>query len=660
MEKNIPEMVDQAMNCLECGQVNEAINLYREITRIDAANTDAWLMLGAVNGELGNVGEAIACCRQAVQLEHDNVEANVILGRLLIARDELAEAAGCLKTALEHDPEYGEIWATLASVEGKLGYYKEAEKSGRNAIRLAPDAVEGYSNLANALIAMERFSEAIEVSSKAVQLDSRNIDIRMTLALAYERAGDVGNAEKAYRDVLRQSSHHVDAKLGVARLFMGKGDLSAAEDLLLEVLQSNQQYYHAHQLLGQVYELTARHDEAESCYRKAIDIMPDVVEVWINLGNVLQNKGQFDAAMSSYASALRLAPENAEAYYNRGLLEKRLGEFRSAVASFDQAIAFRPEFFHPHWNKSFVSLLTGDFEAGWREYEWRLRGEQYIERPFIQPVWKGEDLNGRTILVHDEQGYGDTFQFVRYLPLVKARGGRVIFECHNKLGPILQGCEGYDQLIERSTVESVPDVSFDCQIHLMSLPYIFNTRLETIPAQIPYLKADQGLVEKWKSRLENDTRFKIGICWAGSPRHTNEAVRSCPLQAFSALCAVEGVSLYSLQKGPAIEQVNGLTEPFELHRIDMDLDHGARFVDTAAVIENLDLVISIDTSIVHLAGALGRPVWTLLSTSPDWRWLVAGVTNPWYPTMRLFRQAEPGNWAGVFKDVVKDLTKKLS
>jgi tetratricopeptide (TPR) repeat protein len=507
---------------------------------------------------------------------------------------------------------------------------------------------------------MERCSEAIEVCSRAIQLESGSVDIRMILALAYERAGDTANAEKAYREVLRQSSGHVDAKLGVARLLMGKGDFSAAEELLLEALQSEPQYYHLHQLLGRVYECTGRHDQAESCYREVLARAPDYVDAWISLGNVLQNTGQFDAAMSSYASALRLAPENAEAYYNRGLLEKRLGKFKTAVDSFDRAITFRPAFFQPHWNKSFVCLLTGDFEEGWREYEWRLRGEEHIQRPFVQPVWKGEDLNGRTILVHDEQGYGDTFQFVRYLPLVKARGGRVIFECHSKLGPVLQGCAGYDQIIERNALESTPDVSFDVQVHLMSLPFIFNTRLETIPQHVPYLKADRDLVEKWKVHLEKDARFKIGICWAGSPKHTNEAVRSCPLQEFSVLSAVEGVSLYSLQKGPATEQIEGLSERFELNRIDRDLDQDARFVDTAAVIESLDLVISIDTSIVHLAGALGRPVWTLLSTSPDWRWLAEGASNPWYPTMRLFRQTQPGDWAGVFRDVVKDLTEYLN
>jgi len=660
VEINIPAMAARAMGLLECGQSAEAINLYREITRVDAANTDAWVMLAAINGELGNVDEAIACCRRAVELEHDNVEANVILGRLLGAKNELREAAGCLKTALEHDSEYGEVWAILASIEGQLGCYEESEKSGRNAIRLVPDAVEGYANLANALIAMERFPEAVEVCSKAIQLDSGNVDMRMTLALAYERAGDMANAERVYREVLQQSSRHVDAKLGIARLLMEKGDLSAAEELLSEALQSEPQYYHLQQLLGRVYELTDKHDKAESCYREVLAMAPEFVDAWINLGNVQQNTGQFDAALSSYAGALRLAPESAEAYYNRGLLEKRLGRFKSALDSFNDAITFSPEFFHPHWNKSFVCLLTGDFEEGWREYEWRLRGEEHIQRPFVQPVWMGEDLSGRTILVHDEQGYGDTFQFVRYLPLVKARGGRVVFECHSKLGPILQGCEGYDQLVERNEPGSTPDVSFDVQVHLMSLPYIFNTRLETIPRHVPYIHPDRDPVEKWKVRLEKDSGFKIGICWAGSPRHTNEAVRSCRLQEFSALSKVDGVSLYSLQKGPALEQIEGLSEQFELVRIDKDMDQDARFVDTAAVIENLDLVISIDTSIVHLAGALGRPVWTLLSTSPDWRWLAEGAASPWYPTMRLFRQAQPGDWAGVFRDVVKDLTEHLN
>ena len=652
-------MTAQAMQLLERGQTDRAMDLYRDIVRYDAENTDALVMLAAINGELGNVEGAIAYCRRALQTDADDVEANVILARLLLVRDEAQEAADCLRAALAQDPEYGEAWASLASIEGRLGLYEVAEKSARNAIRLLPDSVDGYASLVNVLMAMSRFVDAKEPCAAAVKLDPDNLDIRMNLAVAYERSGDLDGAEIAYGEILRRAHRHADASLGMARILIERGDFSAAEQVLLEALKSEPENYNLYYLLARLYEGMADYEQAESFYRKALMMAPEYIDAWINMGNVQQDSGQYDAAMSSYASALKVAPESAEAHYNKGLLEKRLGRFDDAIDSFNRAIEMKPEFVQPHWNKSFVCLLTGRLTEGWKEYEWRLQHEKHIQRPFTQPAWEGEDLNGRTILVHDEQGYGDTFQFVRYLPLVQARGARVVFECHDKLGPVLRGCKGYDQLIERVSVESVPDASFDVQVSLMSLPRIFNTRLESIPAQIPYLKAAGDLAEKWKVRLENDKRFRVGICWAGSPRHTNELVRSCSLQDFSVLSEIEGLALYSLQKGAAAEEAVRLAKPFEIVRLDLELDHGARFVDTAAAMASLDLVISIDTSIAHLAGALGRPVWILLSSSPDWRWMAEGETSPWYPTMRLFRQSRPGDWQGVFRIVAHALTNLL-
>jgi tetratricopeptide (TPR) repeat protein len=372
------------------------------------------------------------------------------------------------------------------------------------------------------------------------------------------------------------------------------------------------------------------------------------------LGNVLQNQERYAEAVHAYQEAIRIAPMHAEAHFNLGVSYQRRRLHDQALGSLDRAIEIRPQFVEAHWYKAFITLLMGDYERGWDEYEWRLRQKANIPRPFIQPVWDGSDLDGRTILVHDEQGYGDTFEFVRYLPLVKARGGRLVFECHAKLAAVLKGLEGYDQIVERVSPHHVPEIDFDTHIHLMSLPRVFGTRLETVPQNVPYIKADPERVQYWCERIEDDHNFKVGLAWSSAG-----SIRSCNLSDFKPLAGIEGLSLYSLQKGPGAEQADAPPAGMELIRWDREMDLTERFVDTAALMTNLDLIISVDTSTVHLAGAMGRPVWTLLSAAPDWRWTHEGKQTPWYPTMRLFRQNEQGDWAGVFAQVKESLLTLL-
>jgi len=293
--------------------------------------------------------------------------------------------------------------------------------------------------------------------------------------------------------------------------------------------------------------------------------------------------------------------------------------------------------------------LSGDFHQGWQKYSWR---QKTIWKDIIyphhhkEPRWDGSTFVDKSLFVHCEQGFGDTLQFVRYLPLVKARGGTVLFEVWPSLMNLLHGFEGVDELAELSINRSM--VKFDCYISLMDLPKIFGTTLDTIPCDVPYIHADLTKADYWRGRLDG-ADFKVGIVWAGKPEHGNDHNRSCELKHFASLGEIEGVKLYSLQKGDAAAHLDnssgiiGLADQFE------------DFTDTAAVIENLDLVISVDTAVVHLAGAMGKPVWTLLPFAPDWRWMLERDDSPWYPTMKLFRQEKWGDWSGLFARVAQQL-----
>jgi hypothetical protein len=312
-----------------------------------------------------------------------------------------------------------------------------------------------------------------------------------------------------------------------------------------------------------------------------------------------------------------------------------------------------------------VLLLTENFEQGWPEYEWRLRTKNRLFPTLHQPVWDGTPLNGRSILVHAEQGLGDAIQFVRYLPMVRARGGHVIFKCQPDLFRLLRNCKGFDEIIEQIPA-SESAVQFDVHIFLLSLPGIFNTTLDTIPSEASYITANPNLVTQWQMRLGHNEDFKIGIVWAGSPKHKGDRKRSCSLADFAPLANIPGLVFYSLQKGPASTEACNPPENMKLINLENELND---FTDTAAVIANLDLVISVDTAVVHLAGAIGKTVWTLLPFAPDWRWLQNRDDSPWYPRpnglagragMRLFRQTRPDDWAGVFEQVKKALITQYS
>ncbi|MDX2229458.1 MAG: tetratricopeptide repeat protein [Leptolyngbyaceae cyanobacterium bins.349] len=462
-----------------------------------------------------------------------------------------------------------------------------------------------------------------------------------------------------------------------------QGQLVEAERLYRLVLQIQPEQADALHVLGVILCQSKRFVEAETLIRRLVDLQPDFADGWRNLGGVLQEQGQFEAAIASYQRALTLDPHNADvhqnlstvllevnqplaavtqaeqvialqpdaadAYYNLGYALRRAGQVQAAIAQYQRAIALQPDMALAHKNLGHALLLTGDFLQGFEEIEWRWQQPGWTRRPFTQPEWDGSDLTGKTILLYAEQGMGDTLQFIRYVPLVKAKGGQVLVECQPELIPLLAQLPGCDRWMPQDS----PLPAFDLHAPLMSLPRLFHTTLETIPADIPYLTVDPTPAPP---HPRTPHPLKVGIVWAGNPNHRNDRWRSCALEQFHPLFELAEVNFYSLQKGAAEQQLQAHPE-FLVYHLG---DRLQTFMDTATAIAELDLVITVDTAVAHLAGAMGKPVWVLLMFAADWRWIIDRDDTPWYPTMRLFRQTSPGDWAGVFERVQQELEREIA
>ncbi|MFH1028674.1 MAG: tetratricopeptide repeat protein, partial [Pseudomonadota bacterium] len=417
----------------------------------------------------------------------------------------------------------------------------------------------------------------------------------------------------------------------------------ALEKLLAERPEAGQTDIEAGYRLGGTLKEAGDLVGAESCFRQIVEQHPDLPDPQYSLGVVLQLQGRLPEAISHYRAATALDPGFVKAHYNlaNALLHSAL--YRDAIESAKTTIKYDPMHADAHWLLGMLLLQCGDFANGWREYEWRWKASGFTSRtPDLGcRQWDGSPLVGRTLLIHMEQGRGDMIQFIRYASLAAGMGGQVVVCALPELVSLLATVDGISLVVDRNGTLPV----FDVHIPVQSLPYVFGTILETVPANVPYLRPDPVKVAEWQRLFPDGRRFRIGLVWQGTPTHRNDHNRSCPLSEFVPLSGLAGVDFYSLQIGTGSEQIHGMPECMTV----VDLTGRIQdFSDTAAMIANLDLVISVDTAVAHLAGALGKPVWTMLPYVPEWRWLLGRDDSPWYPGMRLFRQTAPGDWKSVF------------
>jgi TPR repeat/Tetratricopeptide repeat len=436
--------------------------------------------------------------------------------------------------------------------------------------------------------------------------------------------------------------------LAKARSYLETEQPHEANEILRQVLASEPTNPSVWHLLGAAAFQGGNCELAVQYSRRSLVLMPNQPEVHNNLGLTFQVQGIYDQAVACYRQAITLKPHNPIAYFNLGNVFRDQRQLHEARLCYMRSLEFAPSFAEAHVALAALHLLVGDFERGWPGYEWRLKTRQ-VPSPAVRcPAWRGEPLDGKVILLHVEQGYGDAIQFVRYGLIIKSLGATVLLGCQKPLKNLLQGCIAIDRLL----VDGDELPQFDVDAPLLSLPGIFSTRVETIPANVPYLFADPALVEKWRERLADVEGFRIGINCRGRSGQGLFRQRDIPLHCFAPLGELAGVRLISLQKGEGQMDLAGAKDWLRIVDLGNELDeaHGA-FMDSAAIMMNLDLVITSDTAVAHLAGAIGVPVWVALPYVPDWRWLLDRTDSPWYPTMRLFRQKTSGDWAGVFAEI---------
>lgn len=431
------------------------------------------------------------------------------------------------------------------------------------------------------------------------------------------------------------------------------GQLKTAEQHYRQALQLAPQDPNAWCYLGMACHDQERLDEAVAAYRQALRLQPDFPIAWNNLGNSLRLQRKIDEALASFDQALRLKPDYLTAQKNKGTALVWEGRLDEALTCYERCLELERNDAETHKNIGVVLLLQGQFERGWREYEWRWKTSEITLPDYPQPLWDGAPLDGRTILLTAEQGLGDAIHFIRYAAVLKQRYAcRVIAACPRPLLTLLKSCAGLDALLAQGD----PLPPFDVFAPLLNVPGILRDQASTFPRRVPYLHPDEALVRKWQAELAGFQGVKIGIAWQGNRQHQADRFRSMPMKEFLPLAKLTGVRLFSLQKGAGVEQLEALTGRLDALPLGSRLDEeSGAFMDTAAVLKNLDLLITSDTAIAHLAGAIGVPVWVALPHVPDWRWLLEREDTPWYPTMRLFRQPQPGDWTSVFERIASAL-----
>ena len=578
---------------------------------------------------------------------------------------ELDQAAHRLELAVAANPHDGAAHRQHGDALRRLGRFEQALTSYERALTIDPDDLEAHNGRGAALRNLMRLDEALASFERALQICADHAEAHFNCGVALQFLGRLEEALRRYERALQVAPDLAEAYYNRGIALQELKRFAAALDCYAQAINVRPAYADAYINRANLLSQLGRLAEALEDLERARSLKPNSPELHINLGNVLRRLGRCEEALETCERAVELRPQSPEAHLNLGAVLYDLNEPHAAVQSYHRALLVRPDFAGAHQNRAYAWLLAGDFERGWAGHEWRWKNANdplwHERQRFAQPPWLGaEPLAGKRIVIHVEQGFGDTLQFCRYVRWVADLGATVVLEVPELLARLLANLDGVSQLVVRG--EPLP--AFDLHCPLMSLPLAFGTRLTTVPARVPYLKSDAAKVSDWKQRLGEHRRPRVGLVWSGGFRPDQPELwslnerRNIPLARLAALRHCE-VEFFALQKGPdaQAELAQLLARGWDGPPIRDVADELGDFSDTAALMDNLDLIISVDTSTVHLAGALGRPVWLLNRFDTCWRWLLRRTDSPWYPTLTIYRQERAGEWDSVVERVRSDLSR---
>jgi tetratricopeptide (TPR) repeat protein len=683
--------LQQALDAYRSGKYGRAERILGQIVEQRPQAGAAWHLRGLNAAASGNQSRATNCFLKAVGCDTGNEQFCASLAGHLSRIDLDRAAVEPWQRAADLAPDNGVYHAELAYCLSRLGRHRDALPSFEAATRLRPDdapilAAYGTAllNLGDRQAALVRLCRAFEASpqdgsiamrfgyalqqagkeaeavplyEKALTIDTNLHEARVNLSVCLRTLGDTDAAIAHCRTVLEHRPDSVGAmtNLGTALCEVGRNDEAIV--VFERALRHDPQNLTALHNLGVALDAQGASDAAEACFRKCLALRPDWGDAQRSLANLLRGGGRLDEAAALYRAVIDSRPRDFTSYGNLGLVLLNLNRAEEAIGVYEKAVALQPALPDLRFGLGAAQLTTGDFANGWANYEARLDMKQTPDwRPgHGLPRWRGApDSEGGarpTVIVHAEQGFGDSIHFCRYIPLAAARGASVVFECQPSLAALMKSlapCAGLPAFPVLSPREPLPPADF--HVPLLSLPGMFTPDLASIPARVPYLTPPPDKAATWADRLPGN-RPSAGIVWAGNPQRQDDRLRSCPPDALAPILAVDGIDFFGLQKGPSGDAVPGITDLGPLLE---------DFGDTAAVIQRLDLVITVDTAVAHLAGALGKPVWVMLGHAADWRYLLDRDDSPWYPTMRLFRQVETGAWQPLTERIAQALRARFS
>ncbi|MGH8781602.1 tetratricopeptide repeat protein [Paraburkholderia sp.] len=601
----------------------------------------------------GRLDDAERGYRATLDVDPVHVDALHLLGVLRHQQGQHAEAADLVRRAADLRPDDAALQLNLGNALKAMGQLDGAIERFRNALTLAPTFPMAHYNLGNAYATVGRHADAADAFRRALHLQPADPSIHNNLGNALHALGEHRDAVVSFRRALELRPGHAGAhnNLGMALNALDRPDEAIAE--FRAALAEEPRFVAAHFNLGNTLDVVGQHDEAVAAFETALALQPNLPPALFGLGNALAAVGRHAHALPLLERAVGLDPTFALAWLNLGSVYHALGTYEAALRAFDQALRLRPDLAPAHMNRALVRLTLGDFARGLPEYEWRFEvtTPSASDAPMALPRWRGEPIDTRTVRLYAEQGFGDTLQFIRYMPEVAKRAARVILEVQPALIPLVESVARASRVHLVARGDACPKADLQCA--LPSLPLALGATVDTIPSRTPYLEVPPAYRRKWRGSLGGHAKRKIGIVWSGSLQRQEN--RALPLAALDPLFALEGIDWIVLQPELTADDAAALDahpRAASIHRFGSRIGD---FADTAAIVERLEAVVSIDTSAAHLAGALGRPLWLMLPFAADWRWFTRDARSPWYPSARLVRQSRPGQWDDVVATVAQAL-----